>query len=246
MATHSNVLTWRIPRTEKPGRPPCMGSHSQTRLKRLRSREGNATTSSILASEIPGSEELGGLQSNSRAFLRGGNSPRKVEALTKSPRVFYSTARTVAEDSQLPGLLILASFTRYMCGKLKSKICPGGSVVKNPPASAGDTGVIPAMGTVATREPGVPESGCRSPGRLRRDTLLEIEPPGRSRHDGVPRIGSLGSSSHDNLLRPPGTRGSPSRLTHDNLSRTRSLGRSRHDDLLGPLDWSWASPRSPV
>ena len=119
MATHSNVLTWRIPGTEEPGRPPCMGSHSQTRLKRLRSREGNATTSSILASEIPGTEELGGLQSNSRAFLRGGNSPRKVEALTKSPRVFYSTARTVAEDSQLPGLLILASLTRYMCGQLE-------------------------------------------------------------------------------------------------------------------------------
>ena len=109
-------------------------------------REGNGTPSSILASEIPGTEELGGLQSNSRAFLRGGNSPRKVEALTKSPRVFYSTARTVAEDSQLPGLLILASFTRYMCGKLKSKICPGGFVVKNPSASAGDAGVIPAMG----------------------------------------------------------------------------------------------------
>ena len=109
-------------------------------------REGNGTPSSILASEIPGTEELGGLQSNSRAFLRGGNSPRKVEALTKSPRVFYSTARTVAEDSQLPGLLILASFTRYMCGKLQSKIRPGGSVVKNPPASAGDAGGIPAMG----------------------------------------------------------------------------------------------------
>ena len=81
---------------------------------------------------------------------------------------------------------------------------PGGSVVKNPLASPGDADVIPAMGTVATREPGVPESGCRSPGRLRRDTLLEIEPPGRSRHDGLPRIGSLGSSSHDNLLRPLG------------------------------------------
>ena len=123
-------------------------AQSQTWLKRLSSssREGNGTTSSILASEIPGTEELGGLQSNSRAFLRGGNSPRKVEALTKSPRAFHSTARTVAEDSQLPGLLILASFTRYMCGKLKSKICPGGFVVKNPSASAGDAGVIPAMG----------------------------------------------------------------------------------------------------
>ena len=129
MATHSNVLTWRIPGTEEPGRPPCMGSHSQTRLKRLRSGEGNATTSSILASEIPGTEELGGLQSNSRAFLRGGNSPREAEALTKGPRALDGTARTVAEDSKLPGLLILASLTKYMCGKLESKICLRASLV---------------------------------------------------------------------------------------------------------------------
>ena len=105
-----------------------------------------ATHSSVLAWRIPGTEEPGGLQSNSTACLRGGNSPRKVEALTKSPRAFHSTARTVAEDSQLPGLLILASFTRYMCGKLKSKVRPGGSVVKNPPASAGDAGGTPPMG----------------------------------------------------------------------------------------------------
>ena len=112
----------------------------------LSCREGNGTPSSILASETPWTEELGGLQSSSRAFLRGGNSPRKVEALAKGPRAFDGTARTVAEDSQLPGLLIPASFTRYMCGKLESKICPGGSVVKTPPASAGDAGVIPGMG----------------------------------------------------------------------------------------------------
>ena len=112
----------------------------------LSCREGNGTPSSIQASEIPGTEELGGLQSSSRAFLRGGNSPRKVEALAKGPRAFDGTARTVAEDSQLPGLLIPASFTRYMCGKLESKICPGGSVVKTPPASAGDAGVIPGVG----------------------------------------------------------------------------------------------------
>ena len=91
----------------------------------LSCREGNGTSSSILASEIPGTEELGGLQSHSRAFLRGGNSPREVEALAKGPRAFDGTARTVAEDSQLSGLLIPASFTRYMCGKLESKLCLG-------------------------------------------------------------------------------------------------------------------------
>ena len=102
-------------------------------FKMLSCRKGNGTPSSIMASEIPGTEELGGLQSHSRAFLRGGNSPRKVEAPAKSPRAFHSTDGTVAEDSQLPGLLIPASFTRYMCGKLESKICPSDSVVKNPP-----------------------------------------------------------------------------------------------------------------
>ena len=91
-------------------------------FKTLSCREGNGTPSNILASEILRTEELGGLQSNSRAFLRGGNSPRKVEVLAKGPRAFDGTARTMAEDSQLPGLLILAFLTRYTCGKLESKL----------------------------------------------------------------------------------------------------------------------------
>ena len=60
---------------------------------------------------------------------RGGNSPREVEMLAKGPRAFDGTARTIAEDSQLPGLLMLASLTRYMCGKLESKICLRASLV---------------------------------------------------------------------------------------------------------------------
>ena len=35
MATHSSVLTWRIPGTGEPGGLPSMGSQSRTRLKRL-------------------------------------------------------------------------------------------------------------------------------------------------------------------------------------------------------------------
>ena len=31
-ATHSNILAWRIPWTEKPGRLQSMGSHSWTQL----------------------------------------------------------------------------------------------------------------------------------------------------------------------------------------------------------------------
>ena len=30
MATHSSILTWRIPLTEEPGWPQSMGSQSQT------------------------------------------------------------------------------------------------------------------------------------------------------------------------------------------------------------------------
>ena len=37
MATHSSVLAWRTPGTVEPGGLPTMGSHSQTRLKRLSS-----------------------------------------------------------------------------------------------------------------------------------------------------------------------------------------------------------------
>ena len=56
--------------------------------------------------------------------------------------------------------------------------------------------------TVATGEPGVPGSGCRSPGKLRCDSLVEIEFLGRPRHVGLPRIGSLGKLRHVDLLGP--------------------------------------------
>ena len=45
-----------------------------------------------------------------------------------------------------------------------------------------------------------PGQSADSPGRLRHDSLLEIESPGRSRRDGLPRIGSLGRSRCDDLL----------------------------------------------
>jgi len=103
--------------------------------------------------------------------------------------------------------------------------------------------VLPS--TVATWEPGISGSECRYPGKLRRDSLLEIKSQagwGRSASwELSPWAGRGVMTSWD-----PWTGGSPSRLRHDNFLRTRSLGRSRQVDLLGPLDWSWASPRSPV
>ena len=54
MATHSSVLAWRIPGTGEPGGLSSMGSHSQTRLKRLSSssivpEEGVMGTPDLLA-----------------------------------------------------------------------------------------------------------------------------------------------------------------------------------------------------
>ena len=51
MATHSNILAWRIPGTEEPGGLPSMVLHrvSWTRLKRLSSSSSN---SSIYKNEI--------------------------------------------------------------------------------------------------------------------------------------------------------------------------------------------------
>ena len=43
MATHSSVLAWRIPGTREPGGLPSMGSHSQTRLKRLSSSSSSSS-----------------------------------------------------------------------------------------------------------------------------------------------------------------------------------------------------------
>ena len=45
MATHSSVLAWRVPGMEEPGGLLSMGSHSQTRLKRLSSSSSSHWTS---------------------------------------------------------------------------------------------------------------------------------------------------------------------------------------------------------
>ena len=50
MATHSSVLTWRIPGTGEPGGLPSMGSQSRTRLKRL----SRSSSSVICQYQTPG------------------------------------------------------------------------------------------------------------------------------------------------------------------------------------------------
>ena len=46
IATHSSVLSWRIPGTGEPGGLPSVGSQSQTRLKRLSSSSSIAVRDS--------------------------------------------------------------------------------------------------------------------------------------------------------------------------------------------------------
>ena len=58
--------------------------------------------------------------------MRGSAVPGKFR---HSPKASDGRARTVAEDSQLPGLLILASSPRYARGKLESKILLRASLV---------------------------------------------------------------------------------------------------------------------
>ena len=46
MATHSSVLSWRIPGTGEPDGLLSMGSHSRTQLKRLSSSSSSSSSSS--------------------------------------------------------------------------------------------------------------------------------------------------------------------------------------------------------
>ena len=68
MATHSSILAWRIPGTEKLGRLQSMESLSRTRLSDFTFHfhaleKAMATQSSVLAWRIPGTGEPGGLLS---------------------------------------------------------------------------------------------------------------------------------------------------------------------------------------
>ena len=70
MAPHSSTLAWKIPWAEEPGRLPCMGSLSRTRLNDFTFtfnfhalEEEMAAHSSVLSWRIPGMGEPGGLLS---------------------------------------------------------------------------------------------------------------------------------------------------------------------------------------
>ena len=52
VATHSSILAWRIPGMVEPGGLPSMGSHSQTRLKRLSSSSTQSCARTLLAASL--------------------------------------------------------------------------------------------------------------------------------------------------------------------------------------------------
>ena len=68
MATHSIVLTWRIPGTEEPSGLPSIGSHSRTRLKRL------SSSSSILCCVVAVVQSL----SHVRVFAIPWTAPHQI------------------------------------------------------------------------------------------------------------------------------------------------------------------------
>ena len=88
MAPHSSTLTWKIPRTEEPGRLQSMGSRSWTWLSEFTFtfhfhalEKEMATHSSVLTWRIPETGEPGGLPSmgsQSRTRLKWLSSSSKV------------------------------------------------------------------------------------------------------------------------------------------------------------------------
>ena len=50
LATHSNILAWRIPWAEEPGRLQSIGLQSQTRLKRLRQIQAQQINNVVIVS----------------------------------------------------------------------------------------------------------------------------------------------------------------------------------------------------
>ena len=59
MATHSNILAWKIPRAEEPGGLQSMGLQSQTRLKDIQQQPYVAAAAKSFQSCPPGSSVPG-------------------------------------------------------------------------------------------------------------------------------------------------------------------------------------------
>ena len=96
--------------------------------------------------------------------------------------------------------------------------------------------------TIATWEPGILRSGCRSPGRLRHESLLDSESPEQVEAGQPPKNWVLGQLRHVDILGPLDWQ------TPEQVEAWQHFEDQipRQADLLRPPDWNWASPRSPA
>ena len=125
-----------------------------------------ATPSSVLAWRIPGTGSLVGCR------LRGH---------TESDTTDVTQQQQQQRDRKAPTAAAFSALALNGCATIALLGLPGGSAVENPPASAGDTGLVPAPG----RSPG------QGNGNPLQYSCLEIpwmEEPGRLQSMGSQRV----------------------------------------------------------
>ena len=142
MATHSNILAWRIPWTEEPG------AKRWTPLKQLSTHTGsveilNEWRQDLVLPRIPNCISLSELSFSTAAQLSSSRfySPWGLECCVYL--IFHCLGLLYTSDvcRKLHNDL-LRKRLRFSCKKVDS-----GPVVGNLPANAGDMGLIPGPGT---------------------------------------------------------------------------------------------------
>ena len=126
MATHSNVLAWRISGTGGAWWAAVYGvTQSQTRLKRLSSSSSSTGSSSSIIYYLKCLSPLNlGVRSSTSHWLKPAPCVICTQPLCFIPTKHYSHKNVV-----------------------NARDFPGSPVVKNPPCNAGNAGVIPGQGT---------------------------------------------------------------------------------------------------
>ena len=162
MASHSSTLAWKIPWMEKPGGLQSMGllrvGHDWATSLSLFTfhalEKEMATPSSVLAWRIPRTGESGGLPS--MGSHRVGHNWSDLAAAAAAYDLFprhFSSIQDIS-DSALGSKATWWGILLWEDGLILTGIrrwaSQGALVVKNPPANAGDVGLIPASG----RSPG--------------------------------------------------------------------------------------------
>ena len=130
MATHSSVITWRIPWTKEPGRPQSITLQEADTTWRLNHHQSDKLLSVSYEETSEGME-------------RGQAYTFFFKCILLSSISMWVGIGKRCSLLILWRLVLFTDFTWYGC-------IPSGSVVKNSPADAGDSGSIPGLG----RSPG--------------------------------------------------------------------------------------------